>query len=72
MNRSEKSSMKARNFLNNFVCMLTGNPSPKVPPGCLLGPIRVPGNADIPNNVDLFVGRADADLDFSNVAYRMN
>ncbi len=44
--------------LNKFVGVLNGTRSTNVPSGVLLGPFRVPGNAYIPDNIDLFVGKA--------------
>jgi hypothetical protein len=44
--------------LNKFVGVLNGTRSTNVPLGVLSGPFRVPGNAYIPDNIDLFVGKA--------------
>jgi hypothetical protein len=45
------------NDLNKFVSAL-GTLSTDVPDGVLLGPFRVPGNAYIPGDIDLFIGKA--------------
>ncbi len=44
--------------LESFVCALGKGLIPHVCAGQLFGPVRVPGNEYIPENVDLFIGKA--------------
>jgi hypothetical protein len=53
--------------LNEFVCALSKGLIPHIISDQLCGPLRVPGNDDIPGSVDLYFGEILRDTRYKNV-----
>lgn len=58
----EKKHQKNQNDLNRFVEYLTHGKHPQIEEGELVGPIRVPGNDFIPNNIELWIGKYQIEI----------
>lgn len=54
--------MRNQNDLNNFIHHLTNGNCSQLKEGELIGPLKVPGNQFIPNNIDLYIGKCTIEI----------
>jgi hypothetical protein len=59
----ERHRIRNRHDLDLFLRRLTGGAVRQLARGELVGPFRVPGNAHLPGDIDLYVGKIRRELD---------